>query len=82
MPRAIALLVALMGAAVWVLLAVIPPAPKPAAAPAELFSATRAQIDIREIGQAPHPAGSAESDRVRAYLAQRLRVLGAIVSEQ
>jgi len=61
---------------------VTPPAPLSLGAPPELFSAARAQIDIKAIAQAPHPVGSAESARVRAYLAQRLRTLGATVSEQ
>lgn len=82
MPRAIALLLALVGAAIWTLLAVTPPAAIPAAAPPELFSAARAQADIRAIAQVPHPVGSAESDRIRAYLVQRLRAHGAVVSEQ
>ncbi len=45
-------------------------------APATEFSAARAMRDVREIAKKPHPLGSAENDRVRDYLAGRLRELG------
>jgi hypothetical protein len=54
--------------------------PPPAAdenAPVTEFSAARAMRDVREIAKKPHPLGSAEIDRVREYLAGRLRELGA-----
>ena len=54
--------------------------PLPAAdanAPLEEFSAARAMHDVREIAKAPRMLGSAENDRVRAYLVGRLRELGA-----
>ncbi|GAA0574953.1 M20/M25/M40 family metallo-hydrolase [Rhizomicrobium electricum] len=52
--------------------------PTPAAvnAPASEFSAARAFTDINAIAQAPHPVGSAEHERVRAYLAARMTALG------
>ncbi len=54
-----------------------PPGAVDASAPASEFSAARAMRDVREIAQKPHPLGSAENDRVRQYLAGRLRELGA-----
>ena len=58
------------------------PRPRPHDAPPHLFSAQRAMDDVREISKAPHPLGSAENARVRAYLRQRLADLGFNVSEQ
>lgn len=49
-----------------------PPAVRPASAPSERFSAARALADVRGIGRAPHPTGSAEAERVRRYVAERL----------
>ena len=58
------------------------PRPRPVDAPPEAFSAQRAMIDIREISKAPHPLGSEENARVRAYLAKRLVELNFEVTEQ
>jgi len=58
------------------------PKPRPADAPAVAFSAGRAMIDIQQIARAPHPVGSPEHARVRAYLNDRLTQLGLQVSEQ
>jgi len=52
------------------------PDARPASAPADAFSATRAMEHVREIARAPHPAGSAEHARVRAYLLQALGRIG------
>src|ERR1043165_534042 len=53
------------------------PAPKPASAPPAEFSAERAlQFHRDVVGNAPHPVGSAEHDRVRDRLAARFRALG------
>ena len=65
--------------AVWTTQA---PKPRPADAPAVAFSAARAMIDIEQIARAPHPVGSPEHARVRAYLNDRLTQLGLQVSEQ
>lgn len=65
--------------AVWTTQA---PTPRPADAPQTAFSATRAMADIEQIARAPHPVGSAEHTRVRAYLNARLNQLGMEVSEQ
>jgi hypothetical protein len=45
------------------------------AAPGD-FSAARAYGDVQEIARRPHPLGSAEHARVRAYLVRRLSALG------
>ena len=71
-----ALLVVMAGAVVLGIIATTPPGPVPANAPAMTFSATRAMADIRVIGHAPHPTGSAEDARVRAYLVGRLQGMG------
>jgi len=57
-------------------LALRTPAPRPASAPADQFSAGRAMADVRAIGQKPHPIGSAEIVRVRDHLLSRINGLG------
>ncbi len=54
------------------------PAPKAADAPPEVFSAARAFGDIAAIAQRPHPAGSADHERVKTHLVQRLIAMGFI----
>ena len=58
------------------------PKPRPADAPAAGFSAARAMTDIEQIARAPHPVGSAEHARVRAYLSARMTQLGLSPEEQ
>lgn len=58
------------------------PAPAPVDAPETAFSAGRAMADIREIARAPHPTGSEENTRVRAYLTGRMQQLGLETSTQ
>ncbi|MGH7025743.1 M20/M25/M40 family metallo-hydrolase [Brevundimonas sp.] len=58
------------------------PRPRPAAAPAAAFSAARAMTDIEQIARAPHPVGSPEHARVRAYLTARMTQLGLSPQEQ
>jgi hypothetical protein len=53
-----------------------PPAAQPASAPDTVFSAGRAMRDVAVIAQRPHPVGSADHDRVRDYIVQRLESLG------
>jgi hypothetical protein len=55
-----------------------PPAPLPADAPPERFSAGRAREILRRLvgNGAPHPIGSAENARVRAEVARELTRLG------
>ena len=75
-----ALLAAMAGAIVLAIVATTPPGPVGADAPATAFSATRAMIDDRVIGRAPHPTGSAEDAQVRAYIVGRLRGMGLEVA--
>ncbi|SDC72447.1 Peptidase family M28 [Sphingomonas sp. YR710] len=82
MVRVAAVAMALIGALLWAILAVTPPAPMPSDAPPDRFSAMRAMADVQAIGRRPHDAGSVEDQGVRAYLAGRLRTLGADVTEQ
>ena len=53
-----------------------PPAPVPASAPASEFSAERAIAHVRQIAQAPHPVGSADNARARAYIVAQLQAMG------
>lgn len=75
------LLASLVIAALLAIAATTPPAPRDATAPADAFSAARAMIDIREISRAPHPTGSADNARVRAWLVGRLTGLGLTVRQ-
>ena len=58
------------------------PAPKPADAPPEVFSASRAFADIEIIAQYPHPVGSPEHDAVKTHLMQRLTAMGLAPQQQ
>ena len=53
-----------------------------AGAPAQAFAAGRAMGDVREIARRPHPVGSEDHARVRAYLLQRMTALGLETSMQ
>lgn len=81
MARWWAMLAALAGAILLAVIGTTPPAPRAADAPSTIFSAGRAMADVREIGQAPHPTGSADNARVRNYLVQRLTGMGFSVRE-
>ena len=59
-----------------VLFASLPPAPLPATAPPDVFSAERAMRHVQMIAQRPHPNGSAELVRVRDYLIAQLTAIG------
>ena len=62
---------------IWLaLIAILPPSPKGINAPQDQFSAARAMEDIRIIAAKPHPTGSEENAKVRAYLLTRLKALG------
>lgn len=54
------------------------PAVIPRSAPADVFSAERAMDDVRGLTASglPHPIGSADHARARAYVEERLRALG------
>ncbi|WP_269713651.1 M20/M25/M40 family metallo-hydrolase [Caulobacter sp. NIBR2454] len=82
MGKVIAAIASIAGALLIAFLAARPPAPLPADAPAEAFSAARAMVDVEEIARAPHPTGSLENTRVRAYLAERMTGLGLEVRVQ
>ena len=73
------LLVAILGMALLTVFATTPRAPAGLDTPATAFSAERAMADVREIGRAPHPTGSADNARVRAWLVGRLTGLGLTV---
>ncbi len=53
-----------------------PPAPVPATARPEEFSAARALVHSRILSREPHPAGSAALERCRDYLLAQLRQCG------
>jgi uncharacterized protein (TIGR03435 family) len=70
----------LAGLVFWTAISLVPlprPAPMPATAAPQDFSAARALDQIRAIAQKPHPPGSAEHRRVRDYLIAELTKLGA-----
>ena len=80
MTRWWAALIALAGAVILAIIATTPPGPAPADAVSSAFSATRAMADVRVIGRAPHPTGSAEDAQVRTYLIARLTGMGLEVA--
>jgi hypothetical protein len=82
MTRLAAWLAALAGALIVAVIVSQPPSPVAADAPADTFSAHRAYVDVQAIAQAPHPTGSGENARVRAYLTARLAAIGLTVSDQ
>ena len=57
-------------------ISILPPRPQGPEASPEQFSAGRAMEDIRIIAAKPHPTGSEENAKVRAYLMIRLQELG------
>lgn len=80
--RLFALALALVGALLLAAAASRTPAPLPADAPDGAFSAGRAMADIEQIARAPHPTGSPEHARVRAYLLDRMVELGLQIRTQ
>ena len=75
------LFAAIVGALLVAVSVTTPPRPRGLETPVAAFSAARAMTDVREIGRSPHPTGSADNARVRAYLVARLRSLGLVVRE-
>jgi hypothetical protein len=59
-----------------------PPAPLPADAPPQAFSAARAWRHVEALAREPRPVGSAAHGRARALLEAELRALGAEVEVQ
>ena len=80
--RIVALVATILVVLWFGLRAIAPPAVVPASAPATAFSAERAMVDLRTIGQRPHPVATVDNARVRAYLAGRLRGLGVATEER
>nr|WP_295667809.1 M20/M25/M40 family metallo-hydrolase [Sphingomonas sp.] len=80
MQRWWALMIALAGAILLAIVATTPPGALGADAPTAAFSATRAMIDDRVIGRAPHPTGSTEDAHVRDHLVRRLSEMGLEVT--
>jgi len=66
----------LLGLVTWSVAALQPPAPKPADAPADEFSATRAFDHVQQIAAETHVAGSAAGERVVDDLVTTLTGLG------
>jgi hypothetical protein len=61
------------------LLASGPPDAREADTPEREFSAARAQVHVAEIAQRPHPLGTQDNARVRRYITDAARALGAEV---
>ena len=72
-------LIAVKLAFILAFMAITPPSPKDLDTPADQFSSARAMEDVRIIAAKPHPTGSVENEKVRAYLTTRLENLGAEV---
>ena len=68
--------VLLLGLAAWSVLALRPPSPAPADAPAQEFSAERAFAQVERIAAETHVAGSPANDAVVDGLVQTLTDLG------
>ncbi|KOX20716.1 hypothetical protein ADK67_28770 [Saccharothrix sp. NRRL B-16348] len=77
--RVLVLLMVIAGVGALAVLAFRPPAPVADAPPGE-FAAGRAERHLAAIAQRPHPIGSADNERVRAYIADTARGLGADVT--
>jgi len=70
---------------IFILLAIYPlqpPAVVPASSPPTEFSAERAMAHLQHIARAPHPTGSAENVRVRAYIVEQMTALGLATEVQ
>ena len=70
------LLLALLGLTALCFAIAGPPAPLPASAPPDQFSAERAMQHVRAIAQEPHPVGTQANAAVRDYIVAQLRALG------
>ncbi len=66
----------IVGAILLSLYMAAPPRPVPARAPATEFSAERALVYDRGVASVPHPAGSPENEKTRAYIVDTLRAMG------
>ncbi|ROP36479.1 M20/M25/M40 family metallo-hydrolase [Saccharothrix texasensis] len=77
--RVLVLLIVIAGVGVTAVLGFRPPSPVADAPPAE-FAAGRAERHLAAIAQRPHPIGSADNGRVRDYIVDTARGLGADVT--
>ena len=66
----------LLGVAALSILLLRPPAPLPASAPADQYSAARALPHIQALATQPRPIGTAAHDSAQAYLIAQLEQLG------
>ncbi|MGH7523406.1 MAG: M20/M25/M40 family metallo-hydrolase [Gemmatimonadales bacterium] len=66
----------ILGAGIWLGFATSGLPGDRATAPDSAFSAQRALSDLKFIAAEPHPVGTVAHDRIRDYLADRLRALG------
>lgn len=69
-------------AVILAMFAATPPNPQKGDAPSDFFSSARAMVDVEIISDKPHPTGSTENEKVRAFLTQRLENLGLSVTIQ
>ena len=76
MGRMIALLLALAAGLLLTRFEERLPAPLPATAPATTFSAERAMVDVTAMASARHAMGTAQNQRVRDHLIDRMTQLG------
>ncbi|MFU8853621.1 M28 family peptidase [Micromonospora sp. SL1-18] len=76
LPAAVGALAALLAVGAGVLVDLATPAPRPADAPREQFSAERAYQNVKVIAARPHVAGSVSNDQVREHVVGVLRGLG------
>ena len=74
--RLAALCITLAAALSLAFVALRPPSPVPADAPASAFSAQRAYSDVMVMAKSPHPVGSPANAQVRDFLLARLTALG------
>ncbi len=74
--RLAALCVTLAAALSLTFVALRPPSPVPADAPASAFSAQRAFSDVVAMAKSPHPVGSPANAQVRDFLLARMTALG------
>jgi len=72
----IVLFLFLLGVAALSILLIRPPAPLPASAPADQFSAARALPYVQALAARPHPLGTAAHAETQAYLIAQLKQLG------
>ena len=73
LPAAVIVLAVLAAVTVASVLSLQPPSPRPATAPADVFSGQRAYAHVQQIGRDVHVTGSPAADGVRDYLLDTLK---------